>query len=186
MARCISNRRPQRMPSSSPLVSVNMVTYNHEPFIASSILSVLNQTCKDLELVVTDDGSTDRTSEVVKSFHDPRVVYQYQKNQGPSAATNTGIAACRGKFVALMSGDDVCHPERLQRQLEAYGTTGRKVLFSRVDFIDDDGAPLSGGHYALSVFDHPNLPRARILEKFFNKGNYLNAVTGFTEREILL
>lgn len=169
-----------------PLVSVNVVTYNHEPFIAATVRSVLNQTCKDLEVVVTDDGSTDRTGEVVKAFHDPRVVYQYQKNQGPSAATNAGITRCRGRFVALLSGDDVCHPERLQRQLAEYGRGGRRVLFSRVDFIDDEGAPLSGGHFARGVFDSSNRPRSKILEHFFNKGNYLNAVTGFTERDMLL
>src|SRR4051812_39046345 len=112
------------MASQAPLVSVNLVTYNHEDYIASAIRSVLDQTCRDLELVIVDDGSTDRTGEVVKSFHDPRIRYHYQKNQGPNAATNHGIAACRGKFVALMSGDDVCHPKRVQRQLEEYGRAG--------------------------------------------------------------
>jgi glycosyltransferase involved in cell wall biosynthesis len=174
------------MPHSTPLVSVNLVTYNHQDFIAAAIRSVLTQTFSDLELMIVDDGSTDRTGEVVKSFSDPRIRYLRQANQGPSVAANNGIACCRGKFLALMSGDDICHPARIERQLAEYGKRKPCVLFSRVDFIDDGGADLGRDHFAANLFDAPNLPRSRMLEKFFNHGNYLNGVTTFTEREIFL
>src|SRR5437660_1160774 len=105
------------MTGPAPLVSVNMVTYNQEPFLRESIRSVLGQTFRDLELVVVDDGSADGTARAVAEFTDPRVVYIRQDNQGPGAATNRGLAACRGRYVALMTGDDLCYPDRIARQL---------------------------------------------------------------------
>src|SRR5579862_1230457 len=170
------------MPEAAPLVSVNLVTYNHQDFIAAAIRSVLTQTFPDLELMIVDDGSTDRTGDIVKSFRDPRIRYLRQANQGPSAAANNGITRCRGKFLALMSGDDICHPARIERQLAEYEKRKPCVLFTRVDFIDDKGKALGRDHFAATLFDAPNLSRSCMLEKFFNHGNYLNGVTPFTER----
>jgi glycosyltransferase involved in cell wall biosynthesis len=169
-----------------PLVSVNLVTYNHEKYIGEALRSVLDQTFTDLELVVVNDGSTDGTRQCVEACTDPRVVVIHQENQGPSAATNRGLAACRGRYVALMSGDDLCHPDRIRRQLEEYGRGSRRVLFSGVDYVDDDSRPLTGGHFATDLFFKENLTRAEILARLFRQGNYFNAITAFTERDILL
>src|SRR5438045_3701421 len=104
----------------APTVSVSLVTYNHERFVAAAIQSILGQTFADLELVIVDDGSTDDTPRVIASFDDPRIVTIRQPNAGPGAATNRALAACRGRYVALMTGDDLSVPHRLQTQLAAY------------------------------------------------------------------
>ena len=174
------------MGSAQPLVSVMLVTYNHAQYIAEAIRSVLDQTCADLELVIVDDGSTDATPDVIASFQDPRIVSIRQPNQGPSAATNRALAAARGRFVATMSGDDVCCPDRLRQQLARYGQGPRRLLFSAVDFIDEESKPLSGSHYAARLFDVAPLTRAQILERFFFHGNFINSVTCFTERDVFL
>src|SRR5689334_1116166 len=108
------------MSLAQPLISVLVTTYNHDRFIGAAIESILAQTLGDFEAVVIDDGSTGATGNVVRSFSDPRIRYLHQPNQGPSVATTTAVAACRGKYLALMSGDDVLHPDRLRKQLEAY------------------------------------------------------------------
>ena len=72
--------------TNQPLVSVSLVTFNHERFIASAIRSVLDQSLPDLELVIVDDGSTDATPSVIASFDDPRIVSIRQENRGPGAA----------------------------------------------------------------------------------------------------
>jgi glycosyltransferase involved in cell wall biosynthesis len=162
---------------------VNLVTYNQEPFIRESIRSVLNQTLSDLELVIVDDGSADATAEAVAEFNDRRIVYIRQENQGPGAAANRGCAASSGVYIATMTGDDLCHPDRLEVQLEAHRKSGG-VIFSNVDFIDEAGNPVEGcTHYPKDFFLHPPMTQAQILERFFRSGNFINTVTIFTETE---
>jgi glycosyltransferase involved in cell wall biosynthesis len=170
---------------AQPLISVLMTTYNHEKYIGDAVRSVLAQTFEDFEAVIIDDGSTDRTGDVVCSFADPRLRYLRQENQGPSVATTTALAACRGKYLALMSGDDVLHPDRLRRQVEAYGPGPTRVLFAGVDFIDEDGRPLDGDFYPGMVKD-ANPTRARLFEQLFFSWPGFFGVTAFTERHVIV
>ena len=167
-----------------PLISVTMTTYNHEKYIAESIHSILDQTLQDFELVIVNDGSTDNTEQIIKSFHDPRIKYIYQENQGPSACANTALRNSQGKYIALMSGDDVSYPTRLEVQYNEYIKGKPRLLFSHCNLIDDDSKLLEGEHFASSFFNHPNRSREEILRYFFFYGNYLNAVTCFTEKNI--
>jgi len=162
-----------------------MLTYNHEKYVGAAIRSVLEQTCSDLELVVVDDGSTDATPQMIASFQDPRIVSIRQRNQGPSAAANRAYQTCRGRYIALMSGDDVCHPDRLERQMAEYRRGGTRLLFSAVDFIDDEGRPLTQASFCEDIFDIRPKSRAEICHRFFHRGNFINAITGFTETEVL-
>jgi glycosyltransferase involved in cell wall biosynthesis len=168
---------------SIPAISVGLVTYNHEQFVAASIRSILHQTFGDFELVIVDDGSTDRTPEVIASFADPRIVSIRQENSGPSAATNRALAAARGKYVALMTGDDLSAPHRLQRQLEQYQRGGSRLLFSDCEFIDDHSQPLTGPHFATGAFDTSPRTQAQLLRRLFD-GNFINGVTAFTETSL--
>ena len=166
--------------TDTPLVSVCMVTYNHEKYVGDAVRSVLGQSFANLELVIVNDGSTDATGREVEAFQDPRITVIHQNNQGPPAAANRAIAASRGRYVALFSGDDVCHPERIHRQLEEYGRGGRaRVLFSKCDFIDDDGRPLAGDHFAERHFRFENLARPQIL-----RGSYTRATTSTALRRL--
>src|SRR5262245_54702214 len=131
----------------NPIVSVSLVTYNHERYVTAAIESILGQSLADLELIVVDDGSTDATPQRIAEFRDPRVVAIRQRNEGPGAATNRALAECRGRYVALMSGDDVAASDRLERQLASYERGPRGLLFSGCDFIDEDGAPVQGAHF---------------------------------------
>src|SRR6476620_7685065 len=98
-----------------PLISVVLITFNHEKYIEVAIQSILDQTFSDFDLIIVNDGSTDQTEGRIKRFDDSRNKYIYQHNQGPSLATNTGLYNATGQFVAIMSGDDVSYPFRLER-----------------------------------------------------------------------
>lgn len=101
------------------LISIGMPVYNCEATVAEAIASVLNQTFEDWELILYDDGSTDRTIAISRQFTDPRVhVIAGGKNCGLPACLNKIIANCRSQFFARMDGDDIAYPDRLQRQLE--------------------------------------------------------------------
>jgi glycosyltransferase involved in cell wall biosynthesis len=173
------------MSLSQPLISVMVPTYNHEKYIAEAITSVLAQTVGDFEVVVVDDGSTDRTGQIVRSFVDPRIRYLWQPNQGPAAASNTGLAACRGKYYAILAGDDVLHVERLSRQLKAYHKGPTRLLFSTVEFIDDDSRPLEPD-FKPDSFKDGRVRRAQLLQRLFTTGEAVFGTTVFSERCVFL
>ena len=97
-------------------VSVVIPTYNRAKYVARAIESVLAQAYTDYEIIVVDDGSTDKTRDVLQVFSD-RVHYVYQDNAGPAAARNKGIAQAGGKWLAFLDSDDVWTPDKLGKQL---------------------------------------------------------------------
>jgi len=99
----------------TPFVSVLIDTYNHECFIEQAITSVLEQDMpmEDVEIVVVDDGSTDRTPEIVRRF-EPRVRLLRKPNGGQASAFNVGIPECHGEIIAFLDGDDWWAPEKLR------------------------------------------------------------------------
>lgn len=120
---------------TAPVVSVVIPAYNAETYLAATIESVLAQTFRDLEIIVVDDGSKDRTAAIARSF--PQVRYVYKENGGVSTARNRGIAEARGEFVALLDADDLWKPSKLQRQVELMRARREAGVcfagFSRVD-----------------------------------------------------
>ncbi|MFP5229773.1 MAG: glycosyltransferase family 2 protein [Acidobacteriota bacterium] len=128
-----------------PRVTVVMAVYNAAQFLEEAIASILSQSWRDFELIVVDDASTDGSSALLDRFDDPRIrVIHHTSNQGASLSRNDALAAARGEFIAIMDADDVCAPNRLQRQIEyleahpAAGLVGCAVY----DNIDATGAVL--------------------------------------------
>jgi glycosyltransferase involved in cell wall biosynthesis len=124
-------------------VSVILPVYNVEAYIQQTVESVLNQTYQDFELLIVDDGSSDRSIELCQQYRDPRIRILRQQNRGLAGARNTGIRHATGDYVALLDGDDLWLPEKLERHvqhLERSPTVG--VSFSRSTFIDEQGKPL--------------------------------------------
>lgn len=104
----------------NPLVSVIVPTYNRAKHIKKAIDSALNQTYRNIEIIIIDDGSTDETKEVLlPCFSDKRIRYFYQKNQGVANARNNGIKNSEGKYIALLDSDDYWPAaDKLEKQTE--------------------------------------------------------------------
>ena len=102
---------------SNPLVSIIIPFYNSEKYIKRSLESILGQTYKNLEIILIDDGSTDRTVEIVKSYKDPRIIYLFQKNQGQGPARNNGIKKSQGEYITFLDADDYYFPEKVEKQV---------------------------------------------------------------------
>jgi glycosyltransferase involved in cell wall biosynthesis len=100
---------------AGPLISVIMPAFNCEDFIAQSIASVLAQDYENFELIIVDDGSTDRTVDIARSFGPPVTVMQ-QSNGGAAAARNHGMEAARGEYIGFLDADDIWHPQKLSSQ----------------------------------------------------------------------
>ncbi|HSC74751.1 MAG TPA: glycosyltransferase [Pseudomonadales bacterium] len=110
------------MSSDSPLVSIIVPAYNYAGFVAEAIHSALQQSHRNIEVIVVDDGSTDDTAAIVRGLteKDTRILYVHQKNRGLSAARNTGIQHSTGEFIVLLDADDTLHPQKIQAHLEHF------------------------------------------------------------------
>jgi glycosyltransferase involved in cell wall biosynthesis len=107
-----------RSPLTDCRVSVVVPCYNGEKYLSESLASVLAQTFRDLEVIAVDDGSNDRSKEVVLAFEDQRVrLVEHDRNRGIAAARNTGVRHARGEFVAFLDQDDLWYPEKLSKQV---------------------------------------------------------------------
>jgi glycosyltransferase involved in cell wall biosynthesis len=94
--------------------SVILATYNSSKYLEESINSVLNQTYKNFELIIVDDGSTDKTINIIKKFKDNRIKYKYQTNQGPSKARNIGIKISKSRWICFIDADDYWYKNKLK------------------------------------------------------------------------
>jgi glycosyltransferase involved in cell wall biosynthesis len=106
-----------RSAAITPDVSVVMPVYNGARHVESAVASILGQTFADFELIVVDDGSTDATLEMLGRIADPRLTVIHAAHAGNIAARTTGVHAARGRRIAWMDSDDLCHPERLEREV---------------------------------------------------------------------
>ncbi|XTR52761.1 glycosyltransferase [Pseudarthrobacter sp. So.54] len=128
--------RPDDAP---PLVTVAIATYNRADYLRDSINSVLMQTVDDFELIIVDDGSTDDTQNVVRSFDDERIRYLYQENQGIAAARNMIADTSRGTFTAVHDDDDIMLPWRLEVSLSGIRAGVQASYGSWVNFDNVTG-----------------------------------------------
>jgi glycosyltransferase involved in cell wall biosynthesis len=126
-----------------PRVSVVIPVYNRESYVGEALASVLAQTFGDFELLVIDDGSTDRTRDVVCSFRDPRIrVLQHEGNRGIARARNTGVDAACGDYLAFLDSDDVALPQRLAAQVDFLDRhPDHAAVGAWIDWMDDRGRP---------------------------------------------
>lgn len=125
-----------------PLISVIIPTYNRASTIKKSINSVLQQTYTNLEVIIVDDGSTDKTEEIINEIKDPRVRLIIQKNQGACSARNTGIDAASGDYIAFQDSDDEWMPNKLDAQMQIFSKeVGADVVFCNAlkNTLDEDG-----------------------------------------------
>ena len=97
-------------------ISIIIPTYNRKSFLIHAINSVLNQTYQNLELIIIDDGSSDKTENIVKKKY-PKIKFYKQKNKGVSAARNKGIKMASCKWIAFLDSDDRWHPRKLENQI---------------------------------------------------------------------
>ena len=113
-----------------PLVSILVPAYNSQRWIEDTLKSALAQTWPKKEIIVVDDGSTDRTPYIAKQFASKHVQVVAQPNQGASVARNTAFSLCQGDYIQWLDADDLLHPEKVEKQLRALekGSSSRTLL----------------------------------------------------------
>lgn len=124
----------------TPAISVVMSVYNGEAYLHEAIDSILLQTFTDFEFIIVDDGSTDNSLSIIKSYSNERIVLLSQQNTGLAQALNKGIELAKAPLIARMDADDIALPERLQKQYDFLQQfTDCVACGSWVDVIDKEG-----------------------------------------------
>jgi len=135
---------PERVPLR-PVVSVIMANYNGAAHLADAIRSIQGQTLRDLEIIVSDDASSDDSVRIVTELmaEDPRIrLVRGERNGGPAAARNRALPLAKGEWIAVMDSDDLMHPERLARLVAAARRDGADVAADNVvEFYSDNSQP---------------------------------------------
>lgn len=133
---------------SIPIVSVVIPMFNVEKYIEQSIQSVLNQSFHNFELILVDDGCSDNTINLVKTFNDHRIRLIQQKNRGLSGARNTGIDKSQGLYIALLDADDYWAPDKLTKHLRHLNMNPDVgVSYCPSLFVDEEGELLGIGQF---------------------------------------
>lgn len=160
----------------APLISVIIPAYNHEKFIGAAVDSVLSQTVDDLELIVVDDGSTDRTGEIVQGYTDKRLRYYHQENMDAYNTLNRGLGLARGRFYSILNSDDVYALDRLEQLEKHCRENNRKCLITDVVPISDEAVEFTDPEFGWNVWHQQNRAfyfQCRDLYTAFLKGNFM-------------
>ncbi len=159
-----------------PKVSVVIASYNHERFVRQALESALAQTFGDIEVCITDDGSSDATPDVIAAIRDERVRFKrFERNCGISAALNDAIRRSSGEFIAELNSDDYFLPDKIAIQLGALESSpGVGAVFAYPAFVDDEGRAVTDDDtFYKGTFRVDNRTRAAWLRRFFYSGNCL-------------
>ncbi len=153
-------------------ISVLIPSYNHEPYIAQAIDSVLNQTFQEIEVLIGDDCSTDHSRDVINSYTDSRIrKFFYDSNCGGSENLNKLIGLANGEYIAILNSDDYWEPDKLEKQyqfLESHKDYA--ACFTWVQYINKHGEKTFP---ETNVFIQKNKSQAEWLQYFFTKQNCL-------------
>ncbi|HEX5888688.1 MAG TPA: glycosyltransferase [Pyrinomonadaceae bacterium] len=167
----------------NPLISVIIPAYNCERFLREAVQSVLDQKCSDLEIIIVDDGSTDGTASVAKSFPET-VHYLHQTNQGPSAARNRGIERAQGSLIAFADADDLWPAHKLEQQLPyLIRDPTTDIVLGRIQLVqlsETDSGRMRAEEFAEPLFS-VNLGSAIIRKSVFERVGLFDETMRYSE-----
>ena len=158
-----------------PKVSIILTSYNHGKYIAAAIESALNQTFTDFELLIFDDGSTDDSHEIIKTFKDSRIkLFLNKENTGAFQMLQAGIKTSTGEYISVHHSDDIWELNKLEKQVQFLEKNPDYIAcFTQAKFIDEDGEiyNLPSDHHYKNTFKKKNRSREEWLNYLFWNGN---------------
>ena len=121
------------------MISIVIPLYNKEKEIEATLQSVLSQNFQDYEIVIVDDGSVDKSAQIVKGMNDPHIRYIYQQNAGPSAARNHGVGEAKADWILFLDADDRLEPGALQMFEDLRIQNPNSCIFSANFYLETEG-----------------------------------------------
>lgn len=167
----------------NPKISVIIPTYNRGNLISNSIKSVLNQTFKNLEVIVVDDGSTDNTKEEVDKINDDRLRYiKLNKNLGGSNARNIGIKNATGQLISFQDSDDIFYHDKLEKQLKNIINKGSQLDFCKINVIYNN----SYSYFIPNERQEKSIINGNIFDELISKGNFISTQAILVKKSIII
>lgn len=151
----------------NPTVSIVIPVYNGSSYVREAIESVLGQTYKNIEVIVVNDGSTDKTEEIVNSYNDKRIRYFKKENGGVASALNLGIQKSKGEYISWLSHDDVYFLDKIEKQIEVLrkldnDKRNKTILYGNWVLIDKSSKRFDEfkieKRYEMQKLNHPLYP----------------------------
>jgi glycosyltransferase involved in cell wall biosynthesis len=181
--------KPKSMPIDSiknPLVSIVTPTFNHERFIGTCIESVLKQSYQNWEMIIVDDGSTDKTEHEVAKYHDDRIKYVKQENVGiwrVSETYNRALTMSQGDLIAILEGDDFWPSFKLEEQVKIFESNDVVLCWGRKNTVNDKNEIIAFDLQSLENFN--NMSQEEILRNLII-GNFIQPCTVMIKKNALL
>jgi glycosyltransferase involved in cell wall biosynthesis len=172
------------MNTINPKVSVRMSAYNHDGFVEQAVLSIVNQTFKDFELIVIDDGSSDQTPFILERLSKEHGFYfERQENMGLSKTLNKITSLSRGEYICGVASDDYYHEDKLQKIvpiMESNPELG--VVHARCDFVNEAGQKIESSQYKRKRLD---ICEGNIFEHLLVEGCFIDAASALIRKSAL-
>lgn len=171
--------------NKTPLVSITILCYNHEKYIAKAIESCLNQTYKNLEIIIVDNASTDGSRVIIEAYQkksDKIKFFKLDENRLPSGGTNFAIKQTKGEYIAILSGDDSFQLDKIEIQLNYMLKHDLTNCFTWANIVNDKGKKLLE-HEMADLFNR-NFTNDSLKEHFASRGNALCALTAMFHKDI--
>ena len=162
---------------SKPLVSIIIPNYNKAPYIRESIESALNQTYKNIEVIVVDDGSTDKSKEIIKSFG-KRIKAYFLPHKNANVARNFGFKKSKGEYIQFLDSDDIILPEKIEKQVELLEKTGADMALCYWAHITHSGE-------LKNIKELPKEFHDRELFRWFIQGNWFASDCPLYKRQFI-
>ena len=183
----VTKQEGNRMKKQNELISVIMAVYNGEDYLKPAIQSVLDQTYKNFEFIIVNDASTDNTVSIIESFQDERIcLIHNEKNLRLAGSLNKAIAMARGKYLLRMDADDICFPDRFEKQVTymdkhpeigiAFGSVLKfsgDTILREIDSNEKKPEYIRATMLFFNTVYHPNvIMRREIFEKYLYQKEY--------------
>lgn len=167
----------------NPLVSVIIPTYNHKQFVGEAVESVLNQSFKNIEVIIVDDGSSDGTAGKLNNFKDSRINLLKLSENRKVHPRNLALSFARGKYIAFQNSDDIWLKDKLHYQLQCFSNNNElSAVFTKVEMITKNGNKYMAG-WANNIFTNTNKSAKKWLRTFFDDGNCLCISSALVKRK---
>lgn len=181
--------------NTNPEISVILPVYNGETYLKAAIDSILNQTFKNFEFIIINDGSIDASEAIIKSYKDERIKYFYQDNLGLGATLNKGISLSRSSFIARQDQDDISLPDRFEKQINYLKQNPTVALIgTRGKIIDENNKHIGIHNHPTSypeikyhlIFDNPFIHSSVIFQKeiYVSCGGYDSNINKFEDYDL--